>query len=685
MSLFFQIKLSDFFLSLVNMSITASYLVLAIILFRLIFKKAPKWINCLLWGLVGFRLICPISIESFLSLIPTTQTVTRDPAIVTHVQVNSGILPVDKAFEDILPLTEIGGTSPEMISAFKATNLIAIIWFIGVSAMFIYTAVSYGKIKTKLKEAIRTKDNIYICDKISSPFILGIIKPKIYLPSYLSDEDAACVIAHEKAHIKRRDYIWKPLGFFIFSIYWFNPVMWLSYILLCKDIELACDESVIKDKGEEIKKTYSHALINCSAEKRFITACPVAFGENSVKARVKSVLRYKKPAFWLIIIALIASVIISACLVTNPLSKKEISDEIRVFVNSAIEDYHYNVAENEYLSYDYSVLDTKETADKITVYISYRYTVFHCEDKKLYNGEAGIIPGAVEITKKDDTYASSSLWCPRDGSFNLSDLEEKFTYTALKNWENGNYDYDAMCDNVIKKAQKHFGLSENAIPLLNYDGYYESIYTYESEHDKATIILSELLQEYSFTPSFLSSTISEGEYDENPNYIYLKSAGGKTQYTFKHQGYDLIFDEYHSDKMPQYKYSSNGKPQPCIPDGAVFKLVGKRLASVDETEYDIDNDGEKEFCRITVNPTSGVFCFGVEIYEADDNINPAYRSFFTSEYYILNFDEEGGKLKIKSSVPENNPAEVSFNVEINKNTILLTGDTEYVSEVDIEI
>lgn len=306
------------FLKIVNMSITASYLVFAISVARLLLKKAPKFINVILWGLVAARLVCPFYIESIFSLIPSTQTVPQDIVYSKTPQIYSGISPVNTVVNNVI-MPRFYPNAADSVNPLQIVSFIAcIIWITGVAVMLFYAAVSYFRIYFKVREAIKVKENIYECDCIDSPFILGLIKPRIYLPYNMVEADKEYVIMHEKAHLKRRDYIWKPLGFLLLTVYWFNPVLWVAYILLCRDIELACDEKVIKAIGEQGKKFYSNALINCSCTRKIITACPVAFGETGVKGRIKSVLNYKKPSFWVVIFAIVLSVIIAVSFMTNP-------------------------------------------------------------------------------------------------------------------------------------------------------------------------------------------------------------------------------------------------------------------------------------------------------------------------------------------------------------------------------
>ena len=309
------------FLKLVNMSITASWLVLAVILLRLLLKRAPKALHCLLWALVAIRLICPFTLESNVSLVPrqepiSVQTFHAEPVepsprveyeVVIHEDPTGGI----SVSEPVMHVTHTGGPFPFL-------HWLTGIWLVGMALLLIWAAESYLRIRRQVAPSVFVGNGVWICDHIDTPFILGLIRPRIYLPSDLKGRDADHVLAHERSHLKRKDHWWKPLGFLLLSIYWFNPVMWLAYILLCRDIEMACDEKVIKELGTEEKKAYSTALLNCSLPRHQIAACPLAFGEVGVKRRVKNILHYKKPAFWIVMIAVILSIIAAVCLLTDP-------------------------------------------------------------------------------------------------------------------------------------------------------------------------------------------------------------------------------------------------------------------------------------------------------------------------------------------------------------------------------
>ena len=311
------------FLKLVNMSITAGWLVFVVLLLRLLLKKAPKAIHCALWALVALRLLLPFSLESVFSLIPSTEPLPEEFLYAAAPQLNTGITSVDQALnpmiaESLTP-SELTSVNPTQIYSFIFSQ----IWILGMILMFLYALISYLVIRRKVRISIRIDNTIRLCDHIGSPFILGIIRPQIYLPSDLNPETAALVLAHEQAHLKRRDHWWKPLGFALLSVYWFNPVLWLAYILLCRDIELACDEKVVKDFDPVSKKAYSMALLECSIPRRMITACPLAFGEGNVKRRIKSVLHYKKPAFWIVAVSVAACIIAAVCFLTDPATEAD--------------------------------------------------------------------------------------------------------------------------------------------------------------------------------------------------------------------------------------------------------------------------------------------------------------------------------------------------------------------------
>lgn len=306
------------FLKLVNMSLTASWLVLAVLLARLILRKAPRWIFAALWGLVAFRLICPISIESALSLIPSREPLPWEILYTAAPELQSGIGSIDGAVNPVLS----GLLAPERGASVNPAQvwsfILSHVWLAGMAAMLLYAAGSVLLLRRRVAAATLLGENIKQSEQVDSPFVLGCLRPTIYLPYAMEASDMPHVIAHEQAHIKRHDHWWKPIGFLLLSVYWFNPILWLAYALLCRDIEAACDEKVIGDMERDERRAYSTALLNCGARRRRIAACPLAFGETGVKERVKSVMNYQKPAFRVIAAAAIVSALVAACFLTDP-------------------------------------------------------------------------------------------------------------------------------------------------------------------------------------------------------------------------------------------------------------------------------------------------------------------------------------------------------------------------------
>lgn len=312
--------MAEGFLTLVNRGLSAGWLVLAVIAARFLLKKAPRWAVCALWGLVALRLLCPFSPESPLSLIPDAQPVSPEavwntvPAV--EMAPDATEAPVSPVLEAVLP----DGLPVSPTPAQEIVAAASILWCAGLAGMALYTLVSYRRLSRRVKGAVRIDGNLYQGAAIPTPFVLGVLRPRIYLPNTLSREDMPYVIAHERAHIRRRDPLWKALGFGLLCIYWFQPLLWLGYALFCRDMELACDEKVASALSPSHRANYSQALLNCSAGRRFLTACPVAFGEVGVKERVKRVLSFRRPTLRAVLAAVLICAVIAVCFLTNPVT-----------------------------------------------------------------------------------------------------------------------------------------------------------------------------------------------------------------------------------------------------------------------------------------------------------------------------------------------------------------------------
>lgn len=319
--------MEELFLKILNMSITASWITFVILIFRPFFQKVSKRLFCFLWIIVALRLVFPFSFESPFSLIPSAETVSPEIMLSPSPEINSGFDFINSSLNPIISES----FSPDPFSSANPLQILtfvfSFVWLSGVAVMILYFSLSYFFLSKKVKESIRLKENIFLCDRISSPFICGVFKPKIFLPSSMNEKDYLSVIAHEKAHIERKDNLWKPLGFFILAVHWFNPVMWLAYHIFCKDVELACDERVIRKMSSSERKEYSLSLLSLSVSSKRISPFSSAFGEIGVKGRIKSVLKYKKPVIWALVFVLVISIISAFCFLTNPAKEAEIISE----------------------------------------------------------------------------------------------------------------------------------------------------------------------------------------------------------------------------------------------------------------------------------------------------------------------------------------------------------------------
>lgn len=344
--------MAEIFIKILNMSIAAGYIIIAVLILRLLLKRIPKWINTLLWGFVALRLVCPFNFESILSLIPSAQTVSPDIMNHTAPSVDSGIPAFNNAVNPIIEQSFAPKVGDSVNPLQTVLPVVASLWAVGALGMLIYAAVSYVILARRVSTAVRLKDNVYQSERVVSPFVLGIFKPRIYLPYELDGDHLALVLAHEQAHIKRSDHIWKPIGFILLALYWFDPLIWVAYVMLCRDIEFACDERVIKDMDREKRADYLQILLAQSARQRVISACPVAFGEVGVKGRMKKIISYKRPSFWVMISAVLLAAIIAVCGLTDPISKRlgsidglNINFDATVFFSHASPEADMNIAQ----------------------------------------------------------------------------------------------------------------------------------------------------------------------------------------------------------------------------------------------------------------------------------------------------------------------------------------------------
>ncbi|MBE6573240.1 MAG: M56 family metallopeptidase [Ruminococcaceae bacterium] len=701
--------MSQIFLQLLNMSITAGIIVLVVLILRLLLRRSPKWIRCILWGIVALRLMIPYSIESVFSLVPETEPIAEEIVYAEPVGAYTGIFALNTTLDVTDTTVNVTAPTPmpeETEVSYSAVDIASAVWLCGIGVMLVYAVVSSVRISRSVAEGVEEEKGIFLCDRISSPFIFGIIRPKIYLPSSIDECDKHYVIAHERAHIRRKDHWWKPIGFILLSVYWFNPLIWLGYILLCRDIELACDEKVISEMGEEAKKSYSTALINCSAKQRLVSACPVAFGETGVKGRIRSVLNYKKPAFWIIIVALIACIALAVFFLTDPL-KKDV-EELKVEYDTGIgyEDLELRATELTAESGAYSFVQTVEGAP---VYLIGSDMCLYVEDEEGYirygimsecemteekfdsRFDNGYFEGIEEIKNNNEKmwelYSTSNgytkalhiLLLQKDGTIyigcgyhgmgrnepkNPDDSQIRWLYkvkstvsTAPKAYRDVDYVYhDPNTNAILAAITEAYTCSESPEEIL-----------------KPTISLSESDGRFQFTYSMFSSYLCSGKYEKTGNELILRTDDGENVYYFERKGEDYIFDAKRSSPMPRYKYSSNGNPEPPVADGAVFSPKPTLTPVIDYIESDIDNDGVKEAISITVGPTSGLYSFYLNVTDGDKD----YRDMFITEAGAVSFvlNDEGVAV-----IKQDMPGEITRYLDI-----VLEGDHAYLYEEGVSI
>ncbi|NEU31931.1 hypothetical protein GN156_14250 [bacterium LRH843] len=347
--------MSELFLSVLNMSLTASYVIIFVILVRLPLKKVPKFISYALWGVVAFRLIIPFSFESMFSLMPrntNTVPIPHDIIYQQSPQINNGIEVVDSFVSGSLPAPTIGASvNPLQIYV----EIGAYIWVLGIIALLVYSLISILILTKQLKSSQLIKNNIFEAKNLKTPFVLGLIRPKIYLPSGLNVEERVYILLHEQTHINRKDHIIKVLAFIILSIHWFNPLVWIAFMLMSTDMELSCDERVLKEIKDDIRKPYANSLLSLATGKYFLNGSPLAFGEGNVKGRINNVLNYKRPKFWILFLSIVIVAVVVIGLMANPKQSNIITESL----------VGYIVLEENTLSLDEVEVVTMEDEDWI--------------------------------------------------------------------------------------------------------------------------------------------------------------------------------------------------------------------------------------------------------------------------------------------------------------------------------
>lgn len=574
------------FILFLNRSITAGWIALAVILLRLFMRRAPKWIRGILWGLVAIRLVFPFSLESVFSLIPSAETIPQSALVSGKPAVDSGFEALNRAANPVIEEIFAPDVSGSAHPIQTAMSVAAVIWIAGVIAMCIYMVVSFLRVRRKIEEAVRVQDGVWICDHIATPFIFGIFRPRIYVPSSVSEADMEYVIFHEKAHLKRKDPVWKLLGFLLLAVYWFHPLLWLSYTLLCRDIELACDEKVMRQLGAEGKKPYADALINCSVPGRTISVCPLAFGETGIKERVKSVLSYKNPGRWRILAAALVCAIAAVCLLTNPKSYDvtDLEDALQVFLNEQIVRHHQSeYTKDHFAAADYVILGVEESASEVRVYMWVLYMEYSSENGGLQEEAGAHVPTVITAEKNRAagekqavSYELAEYWEPKDGELYEGDIKEKFPKRLWDQALNSQKYIEEQNLACLRAAREYYGISESRTggadgPDAVATDSAAQVYRCVSQRDSATLFLEPQSRQFTFTYSLLSSYFAAGTYREDREFITAYSDDGKSKYVFEKEGENVVFMADKSSEIPGFSYASGEAAQTCLADGAVFR------------------------------------------------------------------------------------------------------------------
>ncbi len=458
--------MTEIFLSILNMSLVSAMLILALLLLRPVLKKAPKAFLCALWGLVGLRLVCPFTVESVLSLIPSANPVRKE-IILSQVQPQVLTEAGAEVTKTIITNT-LASPAGASINPMQAISLVAaFIWAVGVAVMLIISLVSFLRLKKNISASLTTGDGVFVNDNIASPFVLGLIKPRIYIPSNLTEYEKEYVIAHENAHIKRRDYLIKPIGYIILSLHWFNPLVWVAYILLCRDIESACDERVIRKMNDEDKKAYSAVLLSLSLPSRKIRACPVAFGEVGVKQRIKSVANYKKPAVWICAVAVMLAVALCVGFMTNPVAEAKVQNEaenmtVEECISKAIVEHNKSAAADSRFSVE-NFVEIKRISFEtdVTAYIWAYYGEYECEGAEVVKSFESYRPARVILEKQGEGYIVKEYETSSVRP-NLTWIYETFPEEVQESVSYIPGYYNDQKVSAMKIAQEHFGVEGNA-------------------------------------------------------------------------------------------------------------------------------------------------------------------------------------------------------------------------------
>ncbi len=662
--------MSELFLKIVNMSISASWVVVAVLALRFCLKKAPKWVNVLLWGIVAVRTVFPFSIESVLSLIPSAETISPTIMMEQSPSVQTGVPTLNHVINPVISgsFTPAPGASANPLQIW--IPVLTGIWLFGIAALFLYSAVSYWRLRRKVCEAVILRDNIYQSENVCSPFVLGIIRPKIYLPYHMDSREMGHVIAHEQTHICRRDHWWKPLGFLLLTIHWFNPLMWLSYVLLCRDIELACDEKVIGEMGNAQRADYTQALVACSVDRRLIAACPLAFGEIGVKERVKSVMNYKKPTFWIVLASVIVCAVIAVCFLTNP-----IGFQFDVSANTIVSANHFDMRNAD------DPVAIEMTPAQIGELNSRLAGVKNCKRSDKY---AGLTPGyQISAQMQDGSYIRISGYSLSDNT--MVDIEKSGKRFAVSDREFQEY-LSRICAGGDVSA---------AIDLQPLRAQYPEYFDLDASAGLDVYVWQMAPESYSF--GLLPHTAAPR--DSTAQELLALRGASSEQMRYILAAYALAPEDIHviawqnpiSSYIPEcWIVTENGESLEekqaqyietvsAMLFGEGDTLLHNDYPIYDSIVFDVDGDGIDEVCVLGFGRTSGLFTFTFRAAEIGaDTLK--YDTLFCTEWYDLSFIRgDDGVVRVQGIDQKEPPQTHLFDIAVVDGSIQLTEDGQSIS------
>lgn len=572
------------FTEILNLSICASWLVLAIALLRLLLNRAPKSLHCALWTLVALRLMLPVSIESPLSLIPSREVVPQQYLVMESEELQSPAqleLITNPLFD--APVTIDTETTVDRLQHWDL--FATVVWLGGMGAMSIYALYSYLSLRLRVRMSLRLRENIQECDQIDTPFILGLLRPRIYLPSGLDEITKAHVLAHENAHLKRLDHLWKPLGFLLLTVHWFNPIMWLGYFLLCRDIELACDERVIRNLDRASVRSYSEALVRCTVSHRSSALCPLAFGEVGVKGRIRAMLRYQKPRVRMLLLAGIAVLLLALCFLTDPIIPENSLDKILAQEDSLV----LSVSETTLrLEIPKDALPENVLNGKTHSFSSAPIHLLEYDNTRLSITQARMMGDELAITiKLDHAFPDTgSILLHRHPFKDGADLHVRPAHydvtDAVTCYGNAltlrGIGADFFCVGINMEVWNQ----AREYVRIQLEGLYNLRYSFEPQPvvvDSTTIytleadpLLGPRFQlnpdgTFHFSENPLSSYLGVGSYTLKNNQLVMKTDDGNFTWSFSMQDGDLFFDAEHSSIIRWYPDLKNLQ---TLPNGVRF-------------------------------------------------------------------------------------------------------------------